>query len=54
MVLIAVTYPYCQSDQARRGEKSDTGKPRYGGYTLDSCHQSCLRHPPHKGQAYGR
>jgi len=35
MVLIAVTCPYCQSDQVRKRGKIDTGKQRYRCQNLD-------------------
>ncbi len=45
MVLIAVTCPYCQSDQITKRGKTDTDKQRYRCHNPNCPHQSFLLHP---------
>jgi transposase-like protein len=50
MVLIAVTCPYCQSDDITKRGKTDTGKQRYRCQNPDCPHQSFLLNPAYKGR----
>lgn len=50
MVLIAVTCPYCQSDQITKRGKTDTGKQRYRCHNPTCPHQSFLLNPAYKGR----
>ena len=49
LVLIAVTCPYCQSDQAWKRRKTDSGKQRSHCHNLDCRYQSFLLNPAYKG-----
>ena len=50
MVLIAVTCPYCQTDQIAKRGKTDTGKQRYRCQNPSCPHQSFLLNPAYKGR----
>jgi transposase-like protein len=50
MVLIAVTCPYCQTDQIAKRGKTDTGKQRYRCQNPHCSHQSFLLNPAYKGR----
>jgi transposase-like protein len=50
MVLIAVTCPYCQTDQIAKRGKTDTGKQRYRCQNPNCPHQSFLLNPAYKGR----
>ena len=51
MVLIAVTCPYCQSDQIVKRGKTDTGKQRYRCQHAERAHQSFLLNLAYKGRS---
>jgi transposase-like protein len=50
IVLIAVTCPYCQTDQIAKRGKTDAGKQRYRCQNLNCPHQSFLLNPAYKGR----
>ena len=50
MVLIAVTCPYCQSEQIAKRGKTDTGKQRYRCQNPHCPHHSFLLNPAYKGR----
>jgi insertion element IS1 protein InsB len=50
MVLIAVTCPYCQSDQITKRGKTDTGKQRYRCQNPNCPRQFFLLNPAYKGR----
>jgi transposase-like protein len=50
MVLIAVTCPYCQTNQIAKRGKTDTGKQRYRCQNPHCPHQSFLLNPAYKGR----